>query len=477
MNTRKILGFSVGPIAAAAFGFITVPLIAWVFSPEDVGRLYIMQVVISFAVILFSLGLDQAYVREFYEAPSPSRLLKTTAQPGAILLLIFAVPTIALAGLLGRLLFGAADPVSLWITFACVIAAFLSRFLSLLLRMQERALAFSMSQVIPKAILVALIALIALGGLSRGFLQLQLALLASTVAVLLIFSWNTRHQWVPALRVSVDKVRLRAMLRYSVPLIFAGLAYWGLSATSAFVLRMLSTFDELGVYSVSMSVAGVAVIFQSIFSVVWAPVVYKWAANGTDMSRVDRVARKALAIVCLVFVLCGTFSWLADYVLPAHYGMVKYLVLGSVAQPLLYTLSEVTGIGISITRRTMLSLWSTVVALLVNIGLSVLLVPGLGAAGAVIANALAYLAFFVARTESSAYVWRTFPRLKIYGFTISMLVLSVLTVIFGPTLGRASSLIWLAALVAVVWAFRSEGVAVLQLLRRRFHARGIAQEK
>lgn len=476
MNTRKILGFSVGPIATAVFGAVTIPLIAWAFTPEDVGRLNMLQIVVSFSVLLFSLGLDQAYVREYHETLDHGALLKSCFLPGIILFAIIAVPSLVMSEMLSEALFGASDSLYYWITLACAIAAFMSRFLSLILRMQERALAFSMSQVIPKAIFILLLGLIVLADLPREFLELQFTLLASTVAVLLIYVWNTRRQWVPALGASIDAPRLRALFRYSVPLNFAGVAYWGLSATSVLALRSFSSFRELGIYSVAMSVGGLAMIFQSIFSVIWAPVVYKWVAIGADMSRVDRVARQALAVVCSIFVMFGMLSWLIDYVLPSQYTEVKYLVLCSIAQPLLYTLSEVTGVGINITRRTMLSLWSTLAALVANLGFNILLVPGLGASGAVVANALAYLVFFVARTESSAYVWRQFARVKLYFFTTAAVSMSVLTVVLGPTIGPRSSLMWLAALPVTIWAFRNEGRAVVRILQRESRRRKGSRE-
>jgi len=217
-----------------------------------------------------------------------------------------------------------------------------------------------------------------------------------------------------------------------------------------------------------MSVAGIATIFQSIFSVIWAPVVYKWVALGADMSRVDRVARQAVAVVCGAFVMFGIFSWTIDYILPRQYIEVKYLVLCSIAQPLLYTLSEVTCVGINITRRTMLSVWSTVAALVANLGLNLLLVPRFGASGAVIANAIAYLIFFVARTESSAFVWRRLPRMKMYSFTTAVVVLAVLTVILGPRVHWAFSLVWCSALPITVWAFREEWRLLSFALQRRF---------
>ena len=456
MNTRKILGFAVGPIGTAALGLISVPVIAWAFTPEDVGRLNIVNIVVSFSVLLFSLGLDQAYVREYHETSDHAELLKTCYSPGMLLFAITSVPLLVMSERLSYWLFGTSSSMYFWIVLACAIASFISRFLSLILRMQERALAFSISQLIPKIVFLLVIGLLVMMGIPRQFLQVELAFLASTVAVLVTYAWNTRSDWELAWGASIDRLQLRARLRFSIPLVFASLAYWGLTATSSFTLRSLSTFGELGVYSVSMSVAGVAIIVQSIFTVIWDPVVYKWAANGADMTRVDRVARQGLAVVIAMFVLVGMFSWMIDYVLPAQYTEVKYLVLCSIAQPLLYTLSEVTCIGMYLVRRTMLSLWTTLVALLVNLGLNLLLVAGLGASGAVIANALAYLVFFVGRTEASAYVWRQFPRVKLYVFTTAAIALSVFTVILGPTIGWVCNAAWFAIAPFVFWAFRDE---------------------
>jgi O-antigen/teichoic acid export membrane protein len=467
MNTRKILGFGLGPIASALLGLISVPVMAWGFTAEDIGRINIVNIIVSFSVLLFSLGLDQAYVREYHETRDYALLLKTCFAPGITLLLIVAVLSLMMSSELSFWFFGVSNSVYYWLTLVCILLTFTSRFLSLILRMQERALAFSMSQLIPKVVYLLLIGLIVISGLPRQFLQLQLALLASTVAVLIIYAWNTREQWRPAWSKSIDKLELTAHLRYSIPLLFSGLAYWGLTATSALMLRTLSTFRELGIYSISMSVAGVAVIVQSIFTVVWAPVVYRWVADGADMSRVDRVARQALALVVGVFWIFGVFSWLIDYLLPAQYFAVKYLVLCSIAQPLLYTLSEVTCVGITITRRTMLSFWSTLVALLVNFGLNLLLVPGFGASGAVVANAIAFLVFFVARTESSVMVWRPLPRIKLYLFTGAAVTMSVVTVLLGPVTRLPISFIWLASIPVVAWAFRGEWRVLLGDFRRR----------
>ncbi|MBY4598597.1 oligosaccharide flippase family protein [Ottowia caeni] len=456
MTLNKIIGFALGPIAGAAFGLITVPVVAWAFSADDLGRLNILQVTQSFCLLFLVLGLDQAYVREYHESKDRASLLKACFAPGFVLLVISSILIIGFKTEVALWLFGMANPTLFWLTLASVMVSFSSRFLSLILRMQERGLAFSLSQIIPKALLLVLIGVIVWIDLPRNFSTLVWAFLASLISVAVVYIWNTRSLLRAALKSNIERERIYYLLRFGAPLIFSGLAYWGLSATSSVALRSLSTFSELGVYAVTVSIAGVAAIFQSIFTVVWAPIVYKWVAEGVDPGRIDKVGRHVLGAVCAIFLACGLFSWMAEYFLPPQYSAVKYLVLCAIAQPLLYTLSEVTCVGIGISRRTMLTVWVTLLALCANVLLCWWLVPLYGATGAVISNAVAYLVFFVARTEASAYVWRPFPRVRLYVFTTGAVALAVFTVALGPSAPIHYSIVWLALTPLIAWSFRAE---------------------
>ncbi|GLQ97645.1 oligosaccharide flippase family protein [Dyella mobilis] len=467
------MAFAFGPIATAGLGLLTVPVIAWIFPPADVGRLNIVQISVSFGVLLFNLGLDQAYVREYHEWTDRGALLKSCFAPGFAVLLLVIGASLPYDDRISMWLFGLGHVAYYWILIACVIANFISRFLSLILRMQDRGMAFSMSQVMPKIVLLLTLVVLASPLFSKTFAELEIAYLMSLLSVLTLYTWNTRRDWSPALSASVSRTKVRGLLSYGVPLIFAGVAYWGLDATSSLVLRSMSTLSELAVYSVSVSFAGVGVVFQTIFTVLWAPLVYKWVAHGVDMRRVDHVAQQALAVVCVLWVLCGTFSWVADLILPARYVQVKYFMLCCIGQPLLYTLSEVTCVGIGISRRSMFSLWATLSALIVNVGISTWLVPTRGASGAVIANALAFLVFFVARTEASAHVWRPFPRARLYAFVVTAVAMSIATLIFGPELPVPFGFIWLAILPLVVWQFRAEWLDMYRKFQAAMSADGL----
>ena len=105
MDAKKVLAFSIGPISGAVLGLITLPIIACYFSPDDIGRLTMLTVTISFSLLLFSLGLDQAYVREFHEVKDKPGLLKGVFLPGFILLTISLLFLLLMPISISKLLF------------------------------------------------------------------------------------------------------------------------------------------------------------------------------------------------------------------------------------------------------------------------------------------------------------------------------------------------------------------------------------
>jgi O-antigen/teichoic acid export membrane protein len=455
MNARKILAFSVGPIGAAAMGLITLPIVAWLFSPEDIGRLTMLNVTVSFALLLFSLGLDQAYVREFHEVQDKPALLKAVFVPGFAILLFVLIALVLSPWSVSQLLFGMDSVFLSSLLYASVILAFGSRFLSLILRMQERGLAFSMSQLLPKLLFLVIVVGYVWLGAEAVFDNLILANFISLTAVFLAFAWNTRNDWIPAFSASVDKAKQNQMIRYAVPLIGSGVAFWGLTTMDKVFLRSLSSFEELGFYSVAVSFAGAALVFQAIFSTVWAPVLYKWAVEGVDPQKIKNVMDYVTLAVVVIWSLAGMFSWLVTYILPPEYNQVQYILLAAMAYPLLYTLSESTGVGIGIKRKTMYSMLAAVVALGVNAVGNWWLIPIYGAAGAAMASAIAFFIFFTIRTEASSKLWESFERWRMYGFIIVLLSLS--SVINMIVLNAyAVPMIFLAVLVLAIVLFNKQ---------------------
>lgn len=451
MNIKKIASFAIGPIGGAALGFITLPIITWYFSVEDIGRIALLNVILGLCTLFFSFGLDQAYVREYHEYEDKSLLFKMTILPGLLCLLCAGGILVLTQDFISVLLFDIESPLVNILIVVCVIATFIARFLSLILRMQEKGLAFSMSQLLPKILFLFVIGFYILKNTEFVFLQLLYATTASILFVCLVFAWNTRNEWTQSIGAKIDKQKIKEMLKYGVPLIFGGVAYWGLNSLDRFFLKYYSDYTELGIYSVSVSFAAVAVIIQSVFSTVWAPTVYKWVKDGENLDKIHQVSEYILYAVVAIFSLVGMFSWIIDFILPAHYADVRYIVIACLGAPLLYTLSETTVVGINVMRKTKFSLFAACGALVVSMSANILLIPAFGATGAAISSCIAFFIFFILRTEFSILVWKPIPRLKLYFCTIIAIFLAILSAIFKGKFANFCIIAWFSLFVAVLF--------------------------
>lgn len=427
MISKKFLVFALGPVVAAVLGFISVPLLAWFYSPEEIGRIAMLQVAITFCLLLFGLGLDQAYVREYYESTDRSGLLYSTLMPGLFFLVVGLAPFVFFPEWMALILFDVSDKWAGILVLFIILVSFLSRFFFLMLRLQEESFLFFLCQVLPKLALILLILGYVFFSVTPDIFSLLAANFLSLSAVIVVFFLLVSFDFGVFIRKTLELDKLRRMLAYCLPMLLSGVAYWGLTAVDKIFVRSFSTFGELGMYSVAVSFAALATIFQNVFGLLWSPWVYrKYAENGLTRSLMVRIQRQAVVVVVVIFCLMGMFSWTIDWVIPSNYSSVKYIVVACVGLPVFYTLSEVTGVGVGITRRTMLFMCATFFALAVSVLLNYFLVPVYGGAGAAVSTCISLWLFFVLKTEISNYIWQRFSRVDVYFLPTACLLLAVL---------------------------------------------------
>jgi O-antigen/teichoic acid export membrane protein len=435
LNSRKVIAFSIGPIVAGALSLITLPFVTWFFSVEDVGRLAILQVVIGLGVSLFSLAMHQAYVREYHEEDDKEALLKMVLVPGFLLLLTVSLLILVSPFSLSDYFFDIQSSILTLLLIAALFGSFLINFLAHVVRMQERGLVFSGTQVAPKAFLVIFVGLILVFDLKAEFKTLMLMNVLAVLFSLMILLWFTRDSWCQALIKPIDLQKLKSMLKFSLPLVASGLAYWGLTTMDRFFLKDLSGLDELGLYAIAATLAGAIGIVSTIFSTLWHPVLYRWVKEGIRVERVERVVEYMLLFVLLIWTLVGLLSFIIPYLLPEHYQSVEFLIVACIAMPLFYMLGQTTGVGIGITRKSMYALATSVIAFIVNLILNLYLIPDYGAAGAAVASLIAFFVFFTVRTEFSCWLWHGLPRVKIYFILFGYVGNTVFIVLMQPDSG------------------------------------------
>lgn len=468
MNKSKILAYAVGPIGSGFLGLITLPMITWFYSVDDVGRISMLQVCTSFFILLFGFGLDQAYIREYHEVENKSLLLKVVLWPSLIIGIVsLSIVSLYDSSLISKWLYGIPSTYLSVLSLACFIVALIARFLSLILRMQERALAFSMSQLLPKILFLIFILCVAWLGLPKDSYTLMMANALSLFTAFLIYAWNTRFDWWPSIKINFDWEQFKLSLAFGLPLVISSLASWGLNVMDRLFLRSMSTYTELGIYSVAMSIAAVATLFSGIFNTIWSPMVFKWVNEGNvDFKKIDNISEYVLAAIYFVIVFAGLFSWIIPLFLPQTYVGIQFLITACLIGPLFYTLSETTAIGITIARKTKLSMFASIIVMLINIGANYLLVPLYGAGGAAISAAVAFWFFYLFRTQVSKKVWRDIPTKKSYFITALLLLTSIINIFLNDKL-YISLVIWFVLLLIGFYFFSDLLKYIFVSLKRR----------
>jgi O-antigen/teichoic acid export membrane protein len=271
--------------------------------------------------------------------------------------------------------------------------------------MQERAWTYSAILVFRQASCLGF-TLLFLKLFSRDYLTLISASVLSIALSSVAGIYFSRSYWFSPWRDVFDKVSLRPLLRFGLPLVPASIMMWVLNGMDKIALRHWGTFQDLGIYSAGFKIVGVLSIVNMAFSTFWAPVSYRWFEAGVSVHRFDKVA-KYLALSLTVLAISLTLS--RDYIvllLGPNYQAASDLVPFLMFVPIMYLLSEVTGIGIGFARRSEFHLLASGAAAFSNLIGNWILVPLYGAMGASIATAISYIIFMVLKSVVGSLLWR-----------------------------------------------------------------------
>ena len=477
MNIRKILGYALGPIGSAAFGILSLPLISWYYPTEDIGRIVLLQTISALTILILGLGLDQAYIREYYATEDKAALFKSFSLSPFVL---------SIVGVLLILLWNPSWPseiifdlnnAKLGVLFLFfLLTTLFTRFFSLILRMQEKAIAFSLSQLTPKFLILVLVLLFILIGIPTHTTSLVFAYTVAQILTVAVLIYQTRTDLAAAIR-SPWSAKLHKMgLKYGLPLAFGNLAYWGLTSIDRFVLKQMASLEQLGIYSMAVSFGAVALIFQSVFSTIWAPLVFKWVEDNTNLDKIGGITLSMTALISAMVCFIGIFSPVVTWILPGKYASVQFILLSCMMFPLFYTLTEVTGIGLNVVKKTWLITAVNIAAFLLNFGLLYWLVPILGARGAAMASATSFWVFMLIKTELSSRMWQKLPCRQIYINTALGLILCLSYTYFGNTGNYfIFALIWLSGLIALTVKYKTQLSSALSAVKGRLNKKHSTQ--
>lgn len=425
---KKLLGFSIGPIAGALIAFITIPLTTYFVSPSEYGKASMFSLFQVLIVTVIYLGMDQAYTREYHESNNKINLLKN-AMLIPILLSLFLFLVICLnLDTVSLFLFGETGyKVASLLFGATIISMTIERFILHSIRMEEKALEFSIVNILIKfTILVCTIIFVSM--IRRDFL----AVVYSTAIGQLIgdIYLSIRYKkYLNYFNFKFDKKLCTKLLKFGLPLIIAASISNLLNSLDRIALRTWSNFEQIGIFTAALKVSATLQIIQTSFTSFWVPTAYRWYNQKKEIKHFEMVSKVLLLVMSIIFGLILIFKDLITVLLSNQYMDSKYIIGLLCIQPIMYTISETTTLGIVFSKKSYLNISVSLIAILPNIILNILLVPKFGAIGAGISTGVAYIFFFFARSFYSNKNWVGFELKNHFWLTGIMFIAAIINTI------------------------------------------------
>jgi len=453
-NVRDIVVISAGPLGSALFSIVLIFIVSWNFAPEVLGVLAILELVALLFVMIFTLGLDQAYVREFAGAPDKFSLFAAAFRVPALFALGAAVVLPLLLPAIGVNFLPEAGDLGTAIAIGYGLAALAIRMLSVALRMGAAPSIFAGLQIAQRGGTVLILALFLSLSPTRNLSDVMLCYLGGAFLSVLLHAVFCSREVRYALAHRIDAQLFRSLLRFGLPAAAAAFLYALLSSSDRLSLAFFGSNRDLGIYAVALSIAGSINIFTSVFAVIWAPLMYKNEDRARDISVVEPYLDIVALLTFLAAGAVSTLSWFLPTFFPADYLGVAYFVPACMALPLLYILSEAFGIGIGVSRRMGFATLASAASAAAALGTSFLLVPAYGAAGAAFGVLIGALCFLIARTEIGALLWYRLPSAKMYLATMLYFLGCAISLLWASALGMFFPLYWVAFSAFCLLLFR-----------------------
>ena len=393
---KSLIGFSMSAWVTAAISFFATPIVTRAFLPEELGKINMFITIVNIFMTLAYLGVDQAFTR-FYHEPPGKNDKKSLLSLCMIMTLIIFILICA-----GIIIFGKSLSMTIvgYVTYVVPAAIIISifsqiilRFLNLSARMEKNMVLYNIQAVISTVLShLSYVAVVLYS--TEAIDAIIFRTLSLFVFVVFLFFYVRKRSF--SMRMDYSKPVIKDILLYALPLCPASVLSVLNNSIGQLILKRFLDYSAIGIYSNAVTVSAILTLVQNGFNNYWGPFVYEnYKTEQKKIIRVHHILSFGIIFFGLTviffqdviyYLLIGRMYWASKQIFPLL-----------IISPICYTIAETLGIGIRLAKNTYLNIPVAAVNLVVNIGLSFLLIPRLGVVGAAAAAAASSLVTLLAR--------------------------------------------------------------------------------
>ncbi len=396
---NEVIGYGIGAVVNRGLGIVIAFIYPILLNRDEYGRLDVIFSVPPLLFLLFLIGFDSTLARFFYEHEdiAERRRLVSTA--------FFTVIGFTLLSV--SVLFMVSGPLALWLFgepqyvlyFRLVLAAMpfaLAHVIqTAILRLDRRIHTYNLISA-GHLILSALVGILSILIFKIGVAGVLLGFILSNAATSVIGIFLNRRYL--SLAPAFD--RLKELLRFGLPLVASGTAYWFIGYVNRPMLAHRVSADDLGLFAIASGGVNVMAILIGAFRNAWQPFAFS-IMDREDSGRVYGRTLTVFTFAATMIAVCGSLFAPEALILINAYTHKNWSgaapSVGPLAMGILFNaMYFVVQTGIYIARRTSAIAWTMASAAVVAVLANIMLIPAYGILGAAIATALGHLTALVA---------------------------------------------------------------------------------
>lgn len=340
------------------------------------------------------------------------------------------------------------------------------------LRLRRRAKVFGVLKVVSISINV-LLNLILILGFKWGIEAVFIANAVASGAIFLFF--------IPLilknLTFTFNKELFKELLKFSLPLIPAGIGANFVQVIDRPILRYLTNEDTVGLYQANYRLGILMMLFVSIYEFAWKPFFLQTAKEVNAKQIFSRIMTLFIFAMCFLFLFLSFYIEnivkiplpVRGYLLGKDYWAGLSIIPIVLAGYLFYGIYVNLMVGIYVEKKTKSLPFITGIGAIVNILANFLLIPKFGMTGAAYATLISYIAMTAAiyRTANKYYkIDYEFSKIYLI-FFVTIATFAIYTFTAGTFLHEwYLKIIFVALFFILVFAFRIVTLNDIKSLRR-----------
>ena len=431
--TKDTFIYSLGNISTKIIGLILIPLYTEELSVAEYGVLGTVEITIQVLIAAFSFSLQQALSRWYwdneYKHKQKTIFFTTLLATLCGVFLMFLV----LSPFSRSLSISLLDSQDYTYLFQLMLISagvhIFSKVILLAMRLQRKALQFSLSNIFKLVITLGL-TIYFIVDLDRGLEGIIEAQIIGFIALILLNLPFIIRNATPVFESSI----LKEMLLFSYPLAISAVGSVLLTVTDKYAVRYIGGMDDMGLYNLGFRIANVLKVFiiNSVFAAI-GPLKFRMMHDPNNKRFYSKIMTYSAFGFMLLLLGLSLFSKEAIKILASdsdYWSAYQIVPLLGFAQ-FFELLRRNANFGLVVEKKTKIISSVMIVVMILNLGLNIFFISYLGNIGAAIALLLSQIIFFnLIYSFAQKYYYVPYEIKKVMKMLLLAAVIVIITYLF-----------------------------------------------